>query len=48
MKAVGGGGGSGWRRMTVLRAVEGKRAASSPVVVGRGKTIVGGQWRIAG
>jgi hypothetical protein len=53
MKAVsssggGGGGGSGQRRTTVLTAVEGKWVAFSPIVVGGGKAIVGGQWRIAG
>ncbi len=40
--------GSGWRRTTVLMGVNGERAASSPVVVGGGKAIVGRQWMIAG
>jgi hypothetical protein len=48
MKAVGGGGGGGGRqRMSVLTAVDGERAASSPVVVGGGKAIVGVQWTMA-
>ncbi len=57
MKAVGGGGGGGGegggrgrgrRQTTVSMAVDGKWAASSPVVVGGGKAIVGGQLTIAG
>jgi hypothetical protein len=47
MKVVGGGGG-GRRRMTVLTAVDGERAASSPIVIGSGKAIIGGQWTMAG
>jgi hypothetical protein len=51
MKAVGsgsGGSGSGWRRTSVLMAVDGKQAASSPVVVCGGEAIVGIQWTMAG
>jgi hypothetical protein len=47
MKAVGGGGGSGWQRTSVLMAVDGERAASSPIVVGGGDAIVGVQWKMA-
>ncbi len=35
------------RRTTVLPAVEDVRVASSPIVVGSGEAIVGGQWTIA-
>ncbi len=51
MKAVNGGGGGGsggWQRTSVLKAVDGKRVASSPLVVGGGKAIVGVQWTMAG
>jgi hypothetical protein len=45
----GGGGGSGGRRWTLaLMAVDGERAASSPIDVGGGKAIVGIQWTMAG
>jgi hypothetical protein len=44
----GGGGNGGWRRTSVLTAVDGKLAASSPVVVGGGKAIVSVQWIMAG
>jgi hypothetical protein len=51
MKADGGGGGGGgsgsWRQTSVLMAVDGKRAASSPIVVGSGKAILGVQWTMA-
>jgi hypothetical protein len=50
MRADGGGGGSGggWRWRSVLTAVDGKQAASPPVVVGGGKAIVSVQWTMAG
>ena len=49
MVGSGGGGGSGgWWWTSVLTAVDGERVASSPVVVGGGKAIVGVQWTIAG
>jgi hypothetical protein len=53
MKVVGGSGGGGggggiWRRTTVPTAVDGERGASSPIVIGGGEAIVGGQWTIVG
>jgi hypothetical protein len=53
MKAVGGGsGGDGsggsQQRTSVLTAVDGERAASSPVDLGGSKAIVGVQWTMAG
>ena len=52
MKVVGGGGGSGggsgWRWTSVLTAVDGKWAASSPIVIGGGEAIVGIQLTMAG
>jgi hypothetical protein len=56
MKEVGGGGGGagggdgcgGWRRTSVLTAVDGEQAASSPDIVGSGKAIIGIQWMMAG
>jgi hypothetical protein len=47
MKAVDSGGSDGWRQTSVLMAVDGKRAASSPVVVGGSEAIVGVQWTMA-
>jgi hypothetical protein len=44
----GGGGSGGWRRTLVLTAVNGKQAASSPVVVSSCEAIVGVQWTMAG
>jgi hypothetical protein len=41
MKAVGSG-------TSVLTAVDGKRVASSPIVVGGGEAIVGIKWTMAG
>ncbi len=52
MKAVGisggGSGSGGWRRTSVLTAVDGEWAASSPVIVGGGEAIFGIQWTMAG
>jgi hypothetical protein len=48
MKADGSSGSGGRQRMSVLMAVDGKRAASSPIVVGGSKAIVGIQWTMAG
>ncbi len=47
MKVVGSSGGSNWRQTTVLTAVEAEWVVSSPVVVGSGEAIVGGQLTIA-
>jgi hypothetical protein len=47
MKAVGGGGGSGSGRRQTLTAVDDKRLASYPVVVGGGEAIIGVQWTMA-
>jgi hypothetical protein len=44
----GGGGGGGWRWTSVLMAVDGEWAASSPVFISGGKAIVGVQWTMAG
>jgi hypothetical protein len=52
MKAVGGGGGGGRRQSVANDSVNGnerrQRAASSPLDVGSGEAIVGGQWTMAG
>jgi hypothetical protein len=53
MKAVDGGGGRGcWWRSVADDSVDGdewrQRAASSPLDVGGGEAIVGGQWTMAG
>jgi hypothetical protein len=49
MKAVGGvGSGGGQRRASVLTAVDGKWAASSPVIVGGIKAIISVQWKMVG
>jgi hypothetical protein len=45
---VGGSGGGSWQWTSVLMAVDGKQAASSPVVVGGGKVIVSVRWTMAG
>jgi hypothetical protein len=52
MKAVGGGGVSGWQQSAADDSVDGnewqQQAASSPLDIGGGKAIVGGQWTMAG
>jgi hypothetical protein len=51
MKAVGSSGGSG-RQLVAIDSVDGdgrqQQGASSPIVVGGGKAIVGEQWTMAG
>jgi hypothetical protein len=42
------GSGSGWWRMSMMMAVDGKQAASSPVVVSGGEAIAGRQWTMTG
>jgi hypothetical protein len=52
IKAVSGGGGSSWGRSAADDSVDGnerrQRVASSPLDIGGGKAIVGGQWMMAG
>jgi hypothetical protein len=50
MKAIGGGGGGSgsWRQTSVMTAVDGNQAASSPIVVGGSKAIIGFKWMMAG